>query len=133
MGWFDWASNKKGDDEDSAPKVEKSKNSVALAKQRLGKTKSERQAQEAEWAKDDEELARYELRAEHEAHETEAPARVSDFNPAARPAKPAAKGCMKKQSRFAGDQSSPPPGADLRCKCRMPLLGPLATKRTFCC
>lgn len=116
MGWFGMGATKQQADE-GAPVVQKSMDSVAIAKKRMELTKAQRDAAEAEWAKDDAEIAR--MHAEDEAAQAaqaaqaEEPARVSIYNPNARPAKPAAKGCMKKTSKFAGDEIKASPGACL--------------------
>lgn len=105
MGFFGLGGGKNKDDGNNA--VQRSVNSVALAKKRMNKTKSQRDAEDAEWEAENAELARM------EEEPMEAPASsVSTYNPGASPSRPAVKNAMKKHSKFADPPQSgarPPP------------------------
>ena len=93
MGFFGLGSKSK--DEDASNAVQRSVNSVALAKKRMNKSKSQRDAEDAQWEAEDAELA------QAEDAPMEAPsASVSTYNPTANPSKPAVKSAMKKKSKF---------------------------------
>lgn len=79
--------------------VQRSMDSVAVAKKRMLKSKSQRDAEEAAWAAEEAELAAAE--AETPDNVTAEPAKISTYNPTASPNKPAVKSAMKKASKFA--------------------------------
>jgi hypothetical protein len=107
MGFFGLGGFKSKDD---VPKsVQRSMDSVAVAKKRMNKSRSQRDAEEAEWAADEEELAKI------ESHEKEAqaqgPSHIATYNPDSSPAKPAVKSAMKKKSKFLQGKEVPSAGA----------------------
>jgi hypothetical protein len=92
MGFFGLGGSKKSDE---APKsVQRSMDSVAVAKKRMLKSKSQRDAEEAAWAAEEAELAAIEAETPAEAP------KISTYNPSASPNKPAVKSAMKKNSKF---------------------------------
>lgn len=99
MGFFGIGGSKNKDDGKS---VQRSMDSVAVAKKRMNKSRSQRDAEEAEWAADEAELAQIE--AEEKAQANQAPESISTYNPSANPAKPAVKSAMKKKSKFVDGQ-----------------------------
>jgi hypothetical protein len=99
MGFFGIGTGK---GKDTTPKtVQRSMDSVAVAKKRMSKTKSQRDADDAQEAAEDAELAQMdETPAKNLEHDGPP---VSTYNPSASPAKPAVKSAMKKASKFNGD------------------------------
>eukprot|EP00892_Ulva_mutabilis_P006925 jgi/Ulvmu1/4604/UM002_0333.1 len=92
MGFFGLGGSKK----DDAPKsVQRSMDSVAVAKKRMNKSKSQRDAEEAQWAADEAELAALE-QAEATTTQNSTPTKVATYNPSASPNKPAVKSAMTK-------------------------------------
>lgn len=99
MGFFGLGGSKK----DDAPKsVQRSMDSVAVAKKRMNKSKSQRDAEEAQWAADEAELAALD-QADDSSAEPAVPTKMATYNPSASPNKPAVKSAMKKTSKFGGD------------------------------
>jgi len=99
MGFFGMGGNKgckKADDR----AVQRSCDSVAIAKKRMGASKSQRDAQEQQWAADEAELARL---ADEEAAD-QAKAKISTWTPKTE-GKPPVKSAMKKKSKFAGAEA----------------------------
>lgn len=98
MGFFGLGGSKK---DDATKSVQRSMDSVAVAKKRMNKTKSQRDAEEAQWAADEAELAALE---QAEGSTSEAmPSKMATYNPSASPNKPAVKSAMKKASKFDAD------------------------------
>ena len=99
MGFFGLGGSKK----DDAPKsVQRSMDSVAVAKKRMNKSKSQRDAEEAQWAADEAELAALE-QAEGSSTTDAVPPKVATYNPSASPNKPAVKSAMKKMPKAEPD------------------------------
>jgi hypothetical protein len=93
MGFFDVFKKSSAPAEDL--KVQNRVDSVAVAKKRMNKTKSQRAAEEAEWAADDAELAKMQ--------EEEETGPGAQYNPGAKPATGAIKkSAMKQKSKFVG-------------------------------
>lgn len=99
MGFFGLGASKK----DDAPKsVQRSMDSVAVAKKRMTKSKSQRDAEEAQWAADEAELAALE-QAEPATAPNAMPTKVATYNPSASPNKPAVKSAMKRGPKSDAD------------------------------
>jgi hypothetical protein len=95
MGFFGLGCSKK----DEEPKsVQRSMDSVAVAKKRILKSKSQRDAEDAAWAADEAELAAAAMESPDDV--APEPAKISTYNPTASPNKPAVKSAMKKASKF---------------------------------
>jgi hypothetical protein len=95
MGFFGSGASKGKDDETKS--VQRSMDSVAVAKKRMSKTKSQKEAEDAEWEAENAELAK----GEGEPPSPMVPDHsVSTYNPSASPAKPAVRSAMKKKSKF---------------------------------
>ena len=98
MGFFGLGCSKKAEEPKS---VQRSMDSVAVAKKRMLKSKSQRDAEDAAWEAEEAELAAAE--AEAPDNVIAEPPKISTYNPTASPNKPAVKSAMKKNSKFAGD------------------------------
>jgi hypothetical protein len=107
MGFFGIGCSKKKEAEE--PKsVQRSMDSVAVAKKRMNKSKSQREAEEAAWAADDAEIAAVEASpdvAQGNEDDDDEPATIATYHHDASPAKPAMKSAMKKKSKFVQDSS----------------------------
>lgn len=97
MGFFGLGCSKKAEEPKS---VQRSMDSVAVAKKRMLKSKSQRDAEDAVWAAEEEELAAIEPDSTPDKITAE-PAKISTYNPSGSPSKPAVKSAMKKSSKFA--------------------------------
>jgi hypothetical protein len=104
MGFFGIGGSKGKDDETNT--VQRSMDSVAVAKKRMMKSKSQRDAEEAQWAADEAEIKQLDAEEkepeEQKEKQVQAPEHVATYNPS--PAKPAVKSAMKKKSKFDSDR-----------------------------
>jgi hypothetical protein len=95
MGFFSFGAAKGKDD--ATKSVQRSMDSVAVAKKRMNKSKSQKDAEDAEWEAENAELAKMDDTPPLEPHQGHS---VSTYNPSASPAKPAVRSAMKKKSKF---------------------------------
>lgn len=98
MGFFGLGCSKKTEEPKS---VQRSMDSVAVAKKRMLKSKSQRDAEEAAWAAEEAELAAAEAAEIQENVTATEPSKISTYNPSHSPNKPAVKSAMKKASKFS--------------------------------
>jgi hypothetical protein len=104
MGIFGIGGSKGKDDETNT--VQRSMDSVAVAKKRMMKSKSQRDAEEAQWAADEAEIKQLDAKEkkpeEQKEKQVQAPEHVATYNPS--PAKPAVKSAMKQKSKFDSER-----------------------------